>query len=58
MEAVKESEAFIIMKQLLDAVIYCHSQGVVHFDIKVCAFHTISNIKSSTMLCMKTSQEK
>lgn len=31
---LKECEAALVMKELLDAVALCHNQGVLHRDIK------------------------
>jgi serine/threonine protein kinase len=34
-EAFSEIQAYSLFRQMVDAVEYCHSQGVVHFDVKV-----------------------
>jgi hypothetical protein len=36
---LKEDQARKYFQQLIDAVDYCHSRGVYHRDLKVCATH-------------------
>jgi serine/threonine protein kinase len=37
---LKEDQARKYFQQLIDAVDYCHSRGVYHRDLKVCATHS------------------